>query len=81
MCYKVLFFQIPPSLASKLNIRPHSAVRIKPVKSAVKVATKIRLQPLKPQVTTVVHICFNEPLHLLKIVLVLYTVFLYLMSI
>ncbi|KAM9738387.1 peroxisomal ATPase PEX1 isoform 1-T1 [Menidia menidia] len=34
--------------ASKLNIPPHSAVRIKPVKTAVKVASNIRLQPLKP---------------------------------
>ncbi|KAM6899312.1 peroxisomal ATPase PEX1 [Xenentodon cancila] len=40
---------IPAPLYSKLNIQPHSAVRIKPVKSAIKVATKIHLQPVKPQ--------------------------------
>ncbi|XP_061598597.1 peroxisome biogenesis factor 1 [Cololabis saira] len=40
---------IPPPLASQLNIQPHSAVRIKPVKSAIKVATKIHLQSVKPQ--------------------------------
>lgn len=39
---------IPQVLASRLNIPSHSAVRIKPVKTAVKVATSIRLQPLKP---------------------------------
>ncbi|XP_007547653.1 peroxisomal ATPase PEX1 isoform X1 [Poecilia formosa] len=39
---------IPEPLASKLNILPHSSVRIKPVKSVTKVASGIRLQPLKP---------------------------------
>ncbi|CAN9503985.1 unnamed protein product [Ophioblennius macclurei] len=39
---------IPQPLASRLNIPPHSAVRIKPVKTAIKVASSIRLQPLKP---------------------------------
>ncbi|XP_072226452.1 peroxisomal ATPase PEX1 [Leuresthes tenuis] len=38
---------IPQPLASRLNIRPHSAVRLKPVKTAIKVASNIRLQPLK----------------------------------
>ncbi|XP_015227895.1 PREDICTED: peroxisome biogenesis factor 1 isoform X1 [Cyprinodon variegatus] len=37
---------IPQPLACKLNIQPHSSVRIKPVKSVVKVASDIRLQPL-----------------------------------
>lgn len=37
---------IPEQLASKMNIIPHSAVRIKPVKSPVKVAAVIQLQPL-----------------------------------
>ncbi|XP_049607681.1 peroxisomal ATPase PEX1 isoform X1 [Syngnathus scovelli] len=37
---------IPPALSVRLNILPHSAVRIKPVKSTVKVATFIQLQPL-----------------------------------
>lgn len=39
---------IPPPLASSMNISPHSTVRIQPVKSAVKVASCINLQPLKP---------------------------------
>ncbi|CAK6949536.1 peroxisome biogenesis factor 1 [Scomber scombrus] len=39
---------IPQPLAIRLNIIPHSAVRIKPVKSTIKVASTIRLQPLKP---------------------------------
>ncbi|XP_029976801.1 peroxisomal ATPase PEX1 [Salarias fasciatus] len=39
---------IPQPLARRLNIPPHSAVRIKPVKTAIKVASSIRLQPLKP---------------------------------
>ncbi|XP_070777978.1 peroxisomal ATPase PEX1 [Enoplosus armatus] len=39
---------IPQPLASRLNITPHSTVRIKPVKSPIKVAFSIRLQPLKP---------------------------------
>lgn len=37
---------IPQPLASKLNIQPHSSVRIKSVKSVIKVASNIRLQPL-----------------------------------
>ncbi|XP_029369556.1 peroxisomal ATPase PEX1 isoform X2 [Echeneis naucrates] len=39
---------IPHPLAVKLNIIPHSTVRIKPVKSAIKVALTIHLQPLTP---------------------------------
>ncbi|XP_005797465.2 peroxisome biogenesis factor 1 [Xiphophorus maculatus] len=39
---------IPEPLASKLNILPHSSVRIKPVKSVIKVASSVRLQPLIP---------------------------------
>uniref|UniRef100_A0A3Q2QG12 Peroxisomal ATPase PEX1 n=1 Tax=Fundulus heteroclitus TaxID=8078 RepID=A0A3Q2QG12_FUNHE len=39
---------IPQPLASKLNIQPHSAVRIKPVKPVIKVASSVRLQPLIP---------------------------------
>ncbi|KAM4597609.1 peroxisomal ATPase PEX1-like [Polymixia lowei] len=39
---------IPPHLATRLNIISHSTVRIKPVKSTIKVASSIRLQPLKP---------------------------------
>ncbi|KAJ4928357.1 hypothetical protein JOQ06_016149 [Pogonophryne albipinna] len=39
---------IPQPLAVRLNIIPHSTVRIKPVKSAIKVASSIRLQPLIP---------------------------------
>ncbi|RVE66537.1 hypothetical protein OJAV_G00108560 [Oryzias javanicus] len=37
---------IPEPLMSEINIRPHTAVRIKPVKSTIKVAIKLRLQPL-----------------------------------
>uniref|UniRef100_A0A8C7Z006 Peroxisomal ATPase PEX1 n=1 Tax=Oryzias sinensis TaxID=183150 RepID=A0A8C7Z006_9TELE len=37
---------IPHPLMGKISIRPHSAVRIKPVKSTIKVAIKLRLQPL-----------------------------------
>ncbi|XP_061903195.1 peroxisome biogenesis factor 1 isoform X1 [Entelurus aequoreus] len=37
---------IPPPLTTRLNISPHSTVRIRPVKSTVKVASSIRLQPL-----------------------------------
>ncbi|XP_034560407.1 peroxisome biogenesis factor 1 [Notolabrus celidotus] len=40
---------IPPALAIKLNIIPHSTVRIKPVKSTIKVASSVRLKPLNPQ--------------------------------
>ncbi|XP_074543507.1 peroxisomal ATPase PEX1 [Halichoeres trimaculatus] len=39
---------IPQRLAKRLNIIPHSTVRIKPVKSTIKVASLIRLQPLNP---------------------------------
>ncbi|XP_047461452.1 peroxisome biogenesis factor 1 [Mugil cephalus] len=39
---------IPQPLASRLDILPHSTVRIKPVKSAIKIASTILLQPLKP---------------------------------
>ncbi|XP_041867803.1 peroxisome biogenesis factor 1 isoform X2 [Melanotaenia boesemani] len=39
---------IPQPLTSKLNIQPYSTVRIKPVKTTIKVALNIRLQPLKP---------------------------------
>ncbi|KAF1381544.1 hypothetical protein PFLUV_G00155090 [Perca fluviatilis] len=39
---------IPQPLAIRLNIIPHSTVRIKPVKSTIKVASSIRLQPLMP---------------------------------
>ncbi|XP_077363973.1 peroxisomal ATPase PEX1 isoform X2 [Festucalex cinctus] len=39
---------IPPALVSRLNILPHSAVRIKPVKSSIKEATSIQLQPRNP---------------------------------
>ncbi|XP_044027197.1 peroxisome biogenesis factor 1 isoform X2 [Siniperca chuatsi] len=39
---------IPQPLAIRLNIIPHSTVRIKPVKSPIKVASSIRLKPLKP---------------------------------
>ncbi|XP_075961693.1 peroxisomal ATPase PEX1 isoform X1 [Anarhichas minor] len=39
---------IPQPLAFRLNITPHSTVRIKPVKSSIKVASSIRLQPLTP---------------------------------
>ncbi|XP_058475676.1 peroxisome biogenesis factor 1 [Solea solea] len=40
---------IPQPLAVQLNVMPHSIVRIKPVNSTIKVASMIRLQPLKPQ--------------------------------
>ncbi|XP_051926530.1 peroxisome biogenesis factor 1 [Hippocampus zosterae] len=43
---------IPQVLSVRLDIPPHSAVRIKPVKSTVKVATAIQLQPLKPLTET-----------------------------
>ncbi|KAE8282071.1 Peroxisome biogenesis factor 1 Peroxin-1 Peroxisome biogenesis disorder protein 1 [Larimichthys crocea] len=39
---------MPQPLATRLNIIPHSTVRIKPVKSTIKIASSIRLQPLKP---------------------------------
>uniref|UniRef100_A0A3Q0SWE0 Peroxisomal ATPase PEX1 n=1 Tax=Amphilophus citrinellus TaxID=61819 RepID=A0A3Q0SWE0_AMPCI len=39
---------IPQPLASRLGILAHSTIRIKPVKSAIKVASTIRLQPLNP---------------------------------
>ncbi|XP_034401751.1 peroxisome biogenesis factor 1 isoform X1 [Cyclopterus lumpus] len=39
---------IPQALAFRLNIIPHSTVRIKPVKSTIKVASSIRLKPLIP---------------------------------
>ncbi|XP_038580870.1 peroxisome biogenesis factor 1 [Micropterus salmoides] len=39
---------IPQPLTMRLNIIPHSTIRIKPVKSTIKVASSIRLQPLKP---------------------------------
>ncbi|XP_049457738.1 peroxisome biogenesis factor 1 [Epinephelus fuscoguttatus] len=39
---------IPQPLAIRLNIIPHSTVRIKPVKSPIKLASAIRLQPLIP---------------------------------
>ncbi|XP_037651212.1 peroxisome biogenesis factor 1 [Sebastes umbrosus] len=39
---------IPQPLAIRLNIIPHSTVRINPVKSTIKVASSIRLQPLIP---------------------------------
>uniref|UniRef100_A0A8C5H322 Peroxisomal ATPase PEX1 n=1 Tax=Gouania willdenowi TaxID=441366 RepID=A0A8C5H322_GOUWI len=39
---------IPQPLAGRLNIEAHSLVRIKPVKSSLKTATSIHLQPLKP---------------------------------
>uniref|UniRef100_A0A668AW02 Peroxisomal ATPase PEX1 n=1 Tax=Myripristis murdjan TaxID=586833 RepID=A0A668AW02_9TELE len=39
---------IPQHLLTRLNIMPHLTVRIKPVRSPVKVASTIRLQPLKP---------------------------------
>ncbi|XP_013886826.1 peroxisome biogenesis factor 1 [Austrofundulus limnaeus] len=39
---------IPQPLGSKLKIQPHSAVRIKPAGSTIKVASNICLQPLKP---------------------------------
>ncbi|TKS88479.1 Peroxisome biogenesis factor 1 [Collichthys lucidus] len=39
---------MPQPLATRMNIIPHSTVRIKPVKSTIKIASSIRLQPLKP---------------------------------
>ncbi|KAI3358539.1 hypothetical protein L3Q82_014954, partial [Scortum barcoo] len=39
---------VPQPLATRLNIIPHSTVRIKPVKSTIKVASSIRIEPLKP---------------------------------
>ncbi|XP_041665948.1 peroxisome biogenesis factor 1 [Cheilinus undulatus] len=39
---------IPQPLAIRLNVIPHSTVRIKPVKSTIKVAFSIRLQSLFP---------------------------------
>ncbi|XP_054461891.1 peroxisome biogenesis factor 1 isoform X2 [Anoplopoma fimbria] len=39
---------IPKPLAFKMNINPHTTVRIKPVKSTIKVASSIRLKPLIP---------------------------------
>ncbi|XP_075872141.1 peroxisomal ATPase PEX1 isoform X1 [Nelusetta ayraudi] len=38
---------VPPPLALRWNIVPHSTVRIKPVKSAIKVASSVRLQTLR----------------------------------
>ncbi|XP_077599080.1 peroxisomal ATPase PEX1 [Stigmatopora nigra] len=38
---------IPPVLAARLQILPHSIVRIKPVTSMVKIASAIQLQPQK----------------------------------
>uniref|UniRef100_A0A8D3DNN4 Peroxisomal ATPase PEX1 n=1 Tax=Scophthalmus maximus TaxID=52904 RepID=A0A8D3DNN4_SCOMX len=48
---KNFFLQIPQPLATRSNIIPHSMVRIKPVTSTIKVASTIRLQPLKPLVS------------------------------
>lgn len=45
------FFQIPSPLAVGWNVVPHSKVRIKPVKSAVKVASCVRLEPINPPVS------------------------------
>nr|XP_057903947.1 peroxisomal ATPase PEX1-like isoform X1 [Doryrhamphus excisus] len=39
---------IPPPMTTRMNISPHSTVRIKPVRSTVKVASAIRLQPVNP---------------------------------
>ncbi|XP_075995327.1 peroxisomal ATPase PEX1 [Genypterus blacodes] len=39
---------IPPRLATKLHILPHSTVRLKPISSPIRVASSLRLQPLKP---------------------------------
>lgn len=41
---------------SKISIRPHSAVRIKPVKSTIKVAIKLRLQPLNAMVRVAISV-------------------------
>lgn len=51
-----MFVQIPQPLSSKLKIQPHSAVRIKLVRSTIKVASNICLQPLKPLVSLRVHL-------------------------
>lgn len=48
---------MPQPLATRLNITPHSTVRIKPVKSTIKIASSIRLQPLKPAVSAGVVVC------------------------
>lgn len=40
------WFQIPSPLALQWNVLPHSRVRIKPVRSAVKVALSVGLQPI-----------------------------------
>uniref|UniRef100_A0A669ESA8 Peroxisomal ATPase PEX1 n=1 Tax=Oreochromis niloticus TaxID=8128 RepID=A0A669ESA8_ORENI len=48
---------IPEPLASRLNIPAHSTVRIKSVKSAIKVASTICLQPLNPLVSAGMYIC------------------------
>lgn len=48
---------MPQPLATRLNITPHSTVRIKPVKSTIKIASSIRLQPLKPAVSARVVVC------------------------
>lgn len=50
-CINIYQLQIPPPLALRWNVIPHSTVRIKPVKSAIKVASLIRLQPLTPLVS------------------------------
>ncbi|XP_061616047.1 peroxisome biogenesis factor 1 isoform X4 [Phyllopteryx taeniolatus] len=39
---------IPPAAAAGLHVVPHSTVRIEPVRSAVKVASSVRLRPRKP---------------------------------
>ncbi|CAL9691392.1 unnamed protein product [Knipowitschia caucasica] len=39
---------ISEQLAARMNVIPHSSVRLKPVKSPVKVATVIQLQPILP---------------------------------
>lgn len=44
-------FQIPSPLALEWNVLPHSKVRIKPVRSAVKVALSVGLQPINPLVS------------------------------
>uniref|UniRef100_A0A8D0AG90 Peroxisomal ATPase PEX1 n=1 Tax=Sander lucioperca TaxID=283035 RepID=A0A8D0AG90_SANLU len=49
--------RIPQPLAIRLNIISHSTVRIKPVKSTIKVASSIRLQPLMPLVSAGLAIC------------------------
>uniref|UniRef100_A0A668AH40 Peroxisomal ATPase PEX1 n=1 Tax=Myripristis murdjan TaxID=586833 RepID=A0A668AH40_9TELE len=60
---------IPQHLLTRLNIMPHLTVRIKPVRSPVKVASTIRLQPLKPLVSEIrmaflgwLHTQSHEPL-------------------